>query len=164
MVPSPDARPDETQISEQVLTATYAVVAARRTAFDTMTWQVPALATAAQAFLLTLALGPETARPAQAVAATLAAALTGLSAQLMIKYRRLELSDSRLLERIEQQLGLDQMLGLPPHSAVRERLGDNQPWWVRLSSFRLWLLGVAAFSMADVVIAIDALAGLELFR
>ncbi|MEU5672006.1 hypothetical protein ABZ749_16910 [Micromonospora sp. NPDC047753] len=129
-----------------------------------MTWQVPALATAAQAFLLTLALGPETSRPAQAVAATLAAALTGLSAQLMVKYRRLELSDNRLLERIEQQLGVDQILGLPPHSAARERLGDNQPWWVRLSSFRLWLLGIGAFSMADLVIAIDALAGLELFR
>jgi hypothetical protein len=153
-----------TGVSEQALIATYTVVAARRTSFDTMTWQVPALATAAQAFLLTLALGDDTARPAQTVAATLAAALIGLSAQLMLKYRNLELSDNQLLERVEQKLGIDKELGMPPHSAARMRLGANRPWWVRLSSARLWLVGLAAFGIADLVIMVDALAGLHLFH
>ncbi|MFI7553099.1 hypothetical protein ACIBQ2_25520 [Micromonospora sediminimaris] len=157
------ASPVDTSVSKDVLMAAYAVVGARRTSFDTMMWQVPALATAAQAFLLTVALGPDTARPAQTVTAVLAAALAALSAQLMIKYRHLETSDSRLAERIERQLGLDQGLGTPPHAAVRERLG-HQPWLVRLSSYRLWLSGVIAFGIADLVVAIDAATGFGLLH
>ncbi|WP_446220109.1 hypothetical protein [Micromonospora sp. IBHARD004] len=164
MTPGPPATQAEDQVSEQVLMAAYAVVGARRTSFDTMMWQVPALTTAAQAFLLTIALQPGGSPAAQAVAAILGAILAVLSAQLMAKHRHLEMSDSRLAERIERQLGLEQGLGVPPHAAGRFRLGNHQPWWIRLSSYRLWLLGVASFGVADLVVALDAMAGLGLFH
>ncbi|MEU8184900.1 hypothetical protein AB0B85_12085 [Micromonospora sp. NPDC049044] len=164
MTPGPPATQAEDQVSEEVLMAAYAVVGARRTSLDTMMWQVPALATAAQAFLLTIALQAGGSTPAQAVSAVLGAILALLSAQLMAKHRHLEMSDSRLAERIERQLGLAQGLEVPPHAAGRLRLGDHQPWWIRLSSYRLWLFGVASFGVADLVIALDAIAGLGIFH
>ncbi|WP_326558623.1 hypothetical protein [Micromonospora sp. NBC_01796] len=163
MTPDPTAIPVDGRASEGAIVAAYAIVGARRTSFDTMMWQVPALATAAQAFLLTIALGPDSQRAAQTVAATLGAILAGLSAQLMAKYRHLETSDSRLAERIERQLGLDGSLGAPPHAPARIRLGDKLPWWVRMSSYRLWILGIAAFGVADLAVALDAVAGIGLF-
>ncbi|MET8910555.1 hypothetical protein [Micromonospora sp. NPDC004551] len=160
MASVPPADPLAPTASTEAVLAAYALVGARRTSFDTMMWQ----ATAAQAFLLTIALGPDGSRPARSVAALLGAALAGLCAQLMAKHRRLETSDSRLAERIEQELGLDRRLGTAPHAAAIVRLGADQPWWARLSSYRLWLLGVLSFGVADLVVAVDAAAALGLFR
>ncbi|MFF5176792.1 hypothetical protein ACFY2Q_02015 [Micromonospora sp. NPDC000316] len=164
MTPGQSPSQAEDQVSAEVLMAAYAVVGARRTSLDTMMWQVPALATAAQAFLLTTALQQGGSPAAQAVAAILGVILAALSAQLMAKHRHLEMSDSRLAERIERQLGLAVRLGVPPHAAGRFRLGNRQPWWIRLSSYRLWLLGVASFGVADLVVALDAIVGLGVFR
>ncbi|WP_328850994.1 hypothetical protein OG994_23455 [Micromonospora globbae] len=162
MNPGPPDTQVEDQVSRDVLIAAYTVVGARRTSLDTMMWQVPALATAAQAFLLTIALQTDGSRAAQAIAAALGAVLAVLSAQLMAKHRHLEMSDSRLTERIERQLGLERGLGVAPHAAGRLRLGERQPWWIRLSSYRLWLVGVATFGVADLVVAFDAMANLGL--
>lgn len=114
MNPGPPDTQVEDQVSRDVLIAAYTVVGARRTSLDTMMWQVPALATAAQAFLLTIALQTDGSRAAQAIAAALGAVLAVLSAQLMAKHRHLEMSDSRLTERIERQLGLERRLGVAP--------------------------------------------------
>ncbi|MGW0214823.1 hypothetical protein ACWDXH_10550 [Micromonospora chokoriensis] len=164
MTPGPPATQAKDQVSDAVLTAVYTVVGARRTSLDTMMWQVPALATAAQAFLLTIALQPGSSSAAQALAAVLGTILAVLAAQLMAKHRHLEMSDSRLMERIEGQLRLERTLDVPPHAAGRRRLGDHQPWWIRMSSYRLWLLGVTGFGVADLVVALDAMTDLGLFR
>jgi hypothetical protein len=60
----------------------------------------------------------------------------------------------------EKRIGLDQDLGgVTPSAAAWERLGQGRPWWVRLSSFRLWLLGLGLFALA----AIAAVAGVRPF-
>ncbi|MFG1657661.1 hypothetical protein ACGFIY_14130 [Micromonospora chersina] len=130
MTPDPPATPAKDQVSDEVLMAAYAVVGARRTSLDTMMWQVPALATAAQSLLLTIALQPGSSPAAQALAAILGAILAVLSAQLMAKHRHLEMSDSRLMERMERQLRLEQSLGVAPHAPGRSRLGNHEPWCV----------------------------------
>lgn len=149
----------EDQPTREALLAAYAVVGARRNSLDTMMWQVPALAIAAQAFLLTIALQPGDSAASQALPAVLGTILAVLSAQLMTKHRHLEVSDSRLAEQIERQLGF----AVPPHASGRFRLGNHQPWWVRLSSYRLWLLGMTSFGVVDLVIVLDAVSGLGLF-
>ncbi|MCW6007134.1 hypothetical protein K1W54_21505 [Micromonospora sp. CPCC 205371] len=135
-------------------------LASRRTAFDTMMWQVPALALAAQAFLLTIALGSDIGRLSRVIAALLGLALAGMSIQLMAKYRYLEVLDSQLLERLEGALRLDHTLGFAPHAALSERARrshSSASWLVRMSSYRLWLGGLALFGLADAVAAAAAL-------
>lgn len=155
-------RPTNPGNSIEELIAAYAVVGARRTSYDTMMWQVPALAMAAQAFLLTIALGSDVARAARVIAGALAALLAVLSAQLMMKHRALEVVDSRIAEEIERQMGLDRWLDFHPHAAAGTRLGGHKPWWIRLSSYRLWLTGLAVFAATDLAVAVLAVAGSSL--
>ena len=77
----------EIQSSQDVLLAQYQVVAARRQNFDSMVWQVPALALTAQAFLMTIALGPGTGHLARIAAGLLSALAALMSGQLLLRQR-----------------------------------------------------------------------------
>jgi hypothetical protein len=161
---NPQSPSQDASCTEQALLAAYASVSARRTSFDTMMWQVPALATTAQAFLMTIALGADTARGSRVLAALLGMVLAVLAAQLMAKYRSLEKIDSRVAEQIERRVRLDRVLGLPPHASasVRADAGVRPPWWIRVSSYRLWLAGLLIFAMVDCLAALAAISGLPL--
>ena len=50
---------------------TYAIVAARRTQFDQLVWQVPVLSLTAQAFLFSIALSADASRTARVIASVL---------------------------------------------------------------------------------------------
>jgi hypothetical protein len=79
----------------------YAIVAARRQGYDSLLWQTPALAIAAQSFLLAAAVGSEQTALLKVVFSA-AAFLVGISAlQLFARLRYLEVYDSRLLLRFE---------------------------------------------------------------
>lgn len=59
----------------------YAAVAARRTQFDNLLWQVPVLTITAQAFLFTIALGADTQPVARIISCVLSLLITFLSSR-----------------------------------------------------------------------------------
>ena len=157
----------EAALPTDVLLGAYAAVTARRTSFDTMMWQVPALAMTAQAFLLTIALGNGSARISREIAAVLAMFLSIMSMQLMAKHRFLENVDNQLSERLEHSLGVAGGAGTVPHGTIPVRAGGlalRLPWWIRLSSYRLWLGGLALFAVADGMTGVLAAVHPTLFR
>ncbi len=167
--PSADDAADDPIPSRDNLFLAYQTLAARRSAYDLMLWQTPALAIAAQAFLLTLALGPNSSDLARLTASALALALALMSMQLMAKHRYHEELDSRLLQRFEDDLGITRWLKASPHGQAEERaLRDAKakppqlPWPRRiwgLSSYRVWVYGLAVFGLASVLVIVTVLTG-----
>jgi hypothetical protein len=72
---------------ENVSRDAYAV-AARRTQFDQLVWQVPVLSLTAQAFLYSIALSPDGTRTTRVIASLLPLVMTFLSLHLMVKHRQ----------------------------------------------------------------------------
>lgn len=134
--------------------ALWQTMAARRSGFDAMMWQTPALGMTAQAFLLTLALGPGTARWARLISAVLSLMLSLMVMQLMAKHRQNEVSESRRLEQIEVILGFRERFGFLPH-AVRKTDRASKRFW-EVSSYRLWMAGLSLFAIVAIVIIIFA--------
>jgi len=87
------------------LDSVYAAVAERRTQFDNLVWQVPALSLTAQAFLFTLALSPDGSRYSRTVACLLSMLTSFLTVQLLTKQRQAEIADAHWLARIEKSHG-----------------------------------------------------------
>jgi hypothetical protein len=81
----------------------YQAVAARRMQWDALLWQVPSLSLAAQAFLLTIALGPDTSRASRLLASGLGVVAAFLSLHLLIRHRQAEVTDAHWLAAYEQQ-------------------------------------------------------------
>lgn len=93
----------------------YAVVAARRTQFDQLVWQVPVLSLTAQAFLFSIALASDTSRLARIIASVLSLLMNVLSLHLMARHRQVEVADSHWLEAYEVQCGPQTTLQWPMH-------------------------------------------------
>ena len=149
----------------------YQTLAVRRTGYDAMLWQTPALGLTAQAFLLTLALSSSSTSLARLIAALLSLVLSLMTLQLMAKHRLHETLDSLLLERFEERLGLTAWLGVRPHGLSSRRLHDGDAgknpatmrprWFWSRSSYLLWQLGLASFGVASLVIIILVSLGLS---
>lgn len=145
----------ESQSSKDVLLAQYGVVAARRQNFDAMVWQVPALALTAQAFLMTIALGPETGHLARIAAGLLSALAALMSVQLLLRQRAHELADARWLHKFELKHGWE-----PIHQHPDGRVaaaGIEIPRFTRMRSHRFWIAGMAVFGTAGLAAALAAL-------
>jgi hypothetical protein len=134
----------------------YQVQASRRLGYDTLMWQTPALSLTAQSFLFAAALSSNVTAAARLIAMSLALIISIISIQLMTKHRHHEKLDSLTLEIMEQQHGL-----LPLHRRSRERssgAGLSENWFVRTSSFRVWILGLSLFGVAALgIIAVTIL-------
>ncbi|HZC04904.1 MAG TPA: hypothetical protein VE338_04625 [Ktedonobacterales bacterium] len=151
--------------SSQLYGAIYQVLGARRLGYDSMMWQVPALSFTAQAFLLTIALGGGLG-VTRLTSAALALIIAVISMQLMAKHRFNEEIDSRLLEAFERRFQIEDIFGCPPHSSPNQRMrtvntGDGlysavspvrKPWYVSISSYRLWQRGLGLFACTSVAI------------
>ncbi len=153
MTDSVDPEQPEFQIPDERVDTVYSVVASRRTAFDTMMWQVPALGLAAQAFLLTIAYGGTSSDPARVVAGLLSVIVALVAIQTMLKHRSNEKTDNLILERIEQQVGIRLDAETHPHDEPFKRgeaIGNDQIHraWVKLKSVRLWLASLSGFAAA----------------
>jgi hypothetical protein len=151
----PDDR-SEVQIPEEHVNAAYTVLANRRTAFDTLVWQVPSLGLAAQAFLLTLAYGPSTSSPARCIAASLSIVVAVVAIQTMMKHRANERTDTLLLEKIERELGISIGHGGRPHNSPQKRgkaIGNDlvERLWARPRSVVLWLVSLSCFATAGFI-------------
>jgi hypothetical protein len=118
-------------------------------------WQTPTLALTAQAFLLTIALGPDTARVSRVIASLLGIMVAVMAVQLMTKHHHFADRDFQLLLRLENDLGL-------PKTIKREPLPGmtlaKASWLSRRSSFWLWRRGLVVIGLANVVALVLAIA------
>lgn len=159
--------------SDQVVV--WQTLASKRASIDTMMWQTPALGMTAQAFLLTLALGPESSQWARLLSSFLSLALSIMVMQLMAKHRRHEMLDSLLLQRIEVSVGISRLLGTSPHASPGQRPDDDRqlvsqrlrrslpgpaPFW-SMSSYELWMIGLSLFAIVAFAIFVAALIGAD---
>ncbi len=131
----------------------YQIVASRRQNYDNLVWQTPVVSLTAQAFLLTIALGAETANPARFVAALLSLLAALASLQLMAKHRHMEVLDSRILEEHEKN---SRKLGYSVISGRVRTINDHISWLARRSSYRVWMALLVAFAFAAGVILLYA--------
>jgi hypothetical protein len=151
--------PVSSEPTESAKIAAYAAVAARRTAWDTLLWQVPVLSLTAQAFLFTIALGGADAW-GRMIAAFLSLDISVISIMLMGRHRQAELHDAHWLEAFEEQhlhLG-----ALGAHGtafrANRDmegldagRIGDLVPL---RPMFGYWVMGLALFGLAAIAVVV----------
>lgn len=87
-------------------TVLYEALTARVGHRDALLWQSPALAFAAQAFLLTIALGHDSMPVARMIAASLGMVVTYLSIQLMLKHRMYMTNDQIMMVSLEREMNL----------------------------------------------------------
>lgn len=120
----------------------YALICARRQVFDTLIWQTPALAMAAQAFLLAAALDPDYSRWHALVLAGFSLVVGLASIHLMIKHRHYERADCTLLEDFEQKNVKD------GYAVVHGRREDVQTrGFAKISAFRVWVVVLSGFCL-----------------
>jgi hypothetical protein len=139
---------------------TYGIVAARRTQFDQLVWQVPVLSLTAQAFLFSIALSHDATRTARVIASVLSLLMTVLSLHLMAKHRQAEVADSQWLEVYESQFKpTDASLPWPVHgrtwSAYRNSIDPKIGlfgFFSRFHGFQIWSWGLAMFGVAALVV------------
>ena len=127
----------------------YSALSARALNHNALVWQTPALALAAEAFLLTIALNPLATMLARMVAAGLNLMLSILCLQLMTKHRAMVVFDREAMVAIESSMGMNQYHGrLSPDALswfARQRSGD---WW------RGGFLVLALVSVAILVLSV----------
>jgi hypothetical protein len=146
----------------ELFDSVYTVIASRRTAFDTLMWQVPTLGLAAQAFLLTIAYGPDSSQIARCVSGFLAAVVAMVATQTMLKHRVNEKTDNLILKELEVVAGISIGSGTTPHDApaVRARAMENGLIENRLTqsrSARLWVTSLLCFGVAGIGALVIAL-------
>lgn len=138
----------------------YAAVAARRTQFDNLLWQVPVLTITAQAFLFTVALGADTRPAARIVSCLLSVLVTFLTLHLFTRHRQAEIADAHWLEEYERRhYGSGQAHGLVwqrARNATDPGAGRFTPF-SRLAGFRTWAVGLTLFGFAAVAILVTTI-------
>ncbi len=159
----PETCGDGFHVPSRHVNTIYSSLSARRTAFDTMMWQVPALGLAAQAFLLTIAYGSSTSNTARFVSGALSVVVALVAIQTMIKHRANEKTDNLILKRIEDLNGIRIGHGASPHDApsVRGRAIGNELIYGYLEkrrSVRLWVTSLCGFAIAGGVAIVLTLA------
>lgn len=134
--------------------AVYAAVAARRTAFDGLTWQAPVLSLTAQAFLLTIALGAGVSEFSRVIACLLSIMVSLLTVQLLTRHRQAEITDAHLLRDMEATLPPLYQAHGPGWQARRQATpayaGPFEPLR-RLPGYYTWAVGLSGFGVAAAI-------------
>ncbi|MCF7552198.1 DUF4916 domain-containing protein [Pseudonocardia sp. WMMC193] len=128
------------------LRVAYSALAARALNHNTLVWQTPTLALAAQAFLMTIALSPAAATSARLIAAGLNLVLSILCLQLMTKHRQMLVIDREELAEIEQRLRLKTY-----HQRLR---ADRLSLFGRQRSGNWWRAAFVVLALVSVAIII----------
>ncbi len=123
----------------------YKLICARRNATNQILWQVPTLASAGQAFLLATAFNPLVAPVISGVASVFSLVLGVAALQLMAKVRYFEIRDSERLYRFEKT-NIEKGYSIL-HGPTMPMEGIKSNWFVRISSFRLWLVILSGFCL-----------------
>lgn len=130
----------------------YQAVAARRMQWDALLWQVPSLSLAAQAFLLTIAFGPDTSRTSRLLASGLAIVAALLSLHLLVRHRQAEVTDAHWLAAYEQQ-----HFGTTAHGPEwRDRrnatiIPGHLGSLARIPAFPLWQAALSLFGIVALI-------------
>ena len=167
--PDPPATVTGALVSERAEEELLLVAESRRAQSDTFAWTVPGLATAAEAFVLTIALAPSTA-PLGRLTAAVAGGLALFGAFHFINKQsyNFDLYDA-LIERQRQRLGRMSMyretierLDLPEHTSLKRR---RRTRFTRkrgaVSVWRAVLVGLLAINLAISVYAVCEWAGAD---
>lgn len=156
---------------------TYEMLTLRDVEKDALMWQAPSLALTAQAFLLTIALNPQSPAYAVLIASALGFVVAGLSMQLMARHRLLNVLDRAYLHYLESKTGLPhvssrgyfwpdgeyQVPAWLKQDDVTEQRWPNRGAPARLSrlansrSYETWIMGLAVFAILNVIIFVVAL-------
>lgn len=132
---------------------------------DALMWQSPAMALTAQAFLITIALGHDTAPVARFLAAVLGIVVTVMSIQLMLKHRLFMATDEVLMISLERRMGIDastvdhplKVKSIQTHSPdLTERL-PLRTGVLRWKSVTVWVVGLSFFAVINLLLMVFAL-------
>lgn len=144
------AREAAARLDPEIFAAVYSSLAQRRTNYETLLWQVPALSIAAQAFLLTIVLAHDSTRTARLIAAGMAVLSSVISVQVMAKHRYMERTDTLLMEQLEAARDIPFHI----HSYLDKRQFVAQLsfrpvllFLVRQRSFRIWVAVLFIFML-----------------
>ena len=133
----------------------YEAVAARRTQFDNLVWQVPVVSLTGLAFLFTIALSGDSSQLGRAIAAGLAFMASVLSMRLMSRHRQAEIADAHWLRDYEVGLGAAPAHG-PAWAERRNTIDAARKRWHRPfssgSGYDDWMIGFGLFALAAVAI------------
>jgi len=127
----------------------YPIVAGRRQAYDQLLWQTPVLSLTAQAFLLTIALGPGSSYAARFMSASLSLIAALASIILMCKHRYYEVLASQMLQNFEDE---NKAKGFEAVHAQRPSSKEKVSFIVRLSSYWVWIITLSAFAIVALIV------------
>lgn len=119
-------------------------VSARHSAHVTIMWQAPGLALAAEALLLTVALGHDSSVTARVVVSLVGVVVAALASQFMATHRHASQRDGRILQELVQRLELVDVM----------RTADEVKslWLSRRSSYFSWRIGLGVLLVANLAI------------
>lgn len=148
--------PPAPEVQAPTLDTVYAAVAARRTQFDDLVWQVPVVSLTAQAFLFTISLASDTSQFARTVSCCLSIVVTFLTLHLFTRHRQAEITDAHWLEAIEAGTAIP---GAHGQALRRARALESGDAWIfsrlsRLPGYRTWSVGLSIFGVAAALILI----------
>ncbi|MFJ4198346.1 hypothetical protein ACIP2Y_01735 [Streptomyces sviceus] len=146
-----------TQPSSEERLVMYQVVAARHVGLDQMVWQVPGIALTAQAFLMTIGLGPGSGQLARLGSGLLSVVVAFMSVELLMRHRLSATADAVWLERFERDQGWDVL-----HRPLNDRctqLGVPMPRVARPRAYSVWIAGLSTFGLVGAGIAVNTLFG-----
>lgn len=142
--------------------AIYAAVASRRAGFDNMAWQVPIISFTAQAFLFTIALGPDSRPYARLISASLVFVVSLLSMLLLARHRQADIADAKWLAGLEKRRsGASKRVKV--HGRVWRKRRDKTQihrgfnWMTRHRAFVVWELGLLLFGIAGIAVVVVTL-------
>jgi hypothetical protein len=132
----------------------YAVVAARRSQFDSLLWQVPVLSLTAQAFLFTIALDPDTTRFARTIASLLSLVVTFLTVQLLTRHRQAEITDAHILQSWEISAEVVTVHGTAWRDRRKEESADAGLFnpLADFPGYKTWATGLSLFGLAALAV------------
>lgn len=152
-VPEPDPTFDRLRDEPALLGTFYQAAESRRSAIDQMMWQAPVLSLTAQAFLMTVGLQRETAGTGRMLAGILGFGVALASMQLLSKHRLHEVHLSKWLSHLEQDTAMPNLNSAAERHREPVELPRPAAWLAYgKSSFAWWLLTLAVFGLADVLI------------
>ena len=147
-----------------LLASIYSAITNRRITHDNLTWQVPALALTAQAFLLNISLSSATSQIGRTIASVLSILISILSIQLLERHGYFETVTSILIENFEKKNGISIELEgerfIEPHTKFENILDSKllekyeRPFLAKYSSRKVWKWFLGCFIVASILIII----------